>query len=105
MPRKERRRPVTRAPRGLSRSYRQNTRSPRPPGPQPTLPEPIDPANDFRHTHPDAREKLQIAPQISERMRGTVSFPFQPGEHKRIAVKVIDFRGNEVVRVVELAGH
>ncbi len=35
-------------------------------------------------------------------MRGTVSFPFQPGEHQRIAVKVIDFRGNEVVRVVPL---
>ncbi len=32
-------------------------------------------------------------------MRSTVSFPFEPGKHKRIAVKVIDFRGNEVVRV------
>jgi len=28
--------------------------------------------------------------------------PFEPGEHKRIAVKVIDFRGNEVVRVIPL---
>jgi len=37
-------------------------------------------------------------------MRGTVSFLFQPGQHKRIAVKVIDFRGNEVVRVMELDG-
>lgn len=35
-----------------------------------------------------------------EQMRGTVSFPFEPGKHQRIAVKVIDFRGNEVVRVV-----
>jgi hypothetical protein len=25
-------------------------------------------------------------------MRGTASFPFHPGQHKRIAVKVIDFR-------------
>jgi len=33
-------------------------------------------------------------------VRGVVSFPFKPGEHQRIAVKVIDFRGNEVVRVV-----
>ena len=33
-------------------------------------------------------------------MRGTVAFPFQPSEHQRIAVKVMDFRGNEVVRVV-----
>ncbi len=59
---------------------------------------------------PDAWEKLQralkaqIAPEAFEQMRGTVSFPFQPGEHQRIAVKVIDFRGNEVVRVVNLHG-
>jgi len=33
-------------------------------------------------------------------MRGTVLFPFKPGEHRRIAAKVIDFLGNEVVRVV-----
>ncbi|MDW8012707.1 MAG: hypothetical protein RMJ47_06965 [Bacteroidota bacterium] len=58
---------------------------------------------------PDAWEKLQralraqIDPEAFERMRGTVSFPFQPGEHRCIAVKVIDFRGNEVVRVVKLA--
>jgi len=57
---------------------------------------------------PDAWEKLQralkaqIDPEAFEQMRGTVSFPFEPGEHKRIAVKVIDFRGNEVVRVVKL---
>lgn len=31
-----------------------------------------------------------------------MSFPFDPGEHKRIAVKVIDFRGNEVVQVTNL---
>ena len=48
---------------------------------------------------PDAWEKLQralkatIPEEAFERMRGTVSFPFQPGEHRRIAVKVIDFRG------------
>jgi adenine-specific DNA-methyltransferase len=59
---------------------------------------------------PDAWEKLQralkaqIAPEAFEQMRGTVSFPFQPGEHQRIAVKVIDFRGNEVVRVIGLNG-
>ncbi len=44
--------------------------------------------------------KAQIDPEAFERMRGTVSFPFKASEHKRIAVKVIDFRGNEVVRVV-----
>ena len=55
---------------------------------------------------PHAWEKLQralraqIDPDIFDRMRGTVSFPFKPGEHQRIAVKVIYFRGNEVVKVV-----
>lgn len=46
--------------------------------------------------------KAQIDPDAFEQMRGTVSFPFKPGEHNRIAVKVIDFRGNEVVRVMPL---
>jgi len=58
---------------------------------------------------PDAWDKLQralkaqIAPEAFAQMRGTVSFPFEPGGHRCIAVKVIDFRGNEVVRVVSLA--
>jgi hypothetical protein len=38
----------------------------------------------------------------SEQMLGTASFLFEPGEHQLIAGKVIDFRGNEVVRVVHL---
>ncbi len=59
---------------------------------------------------PDAWEKLQrafkaqIDPEAFEKMRGTVSFPFTPGEHQRIAVKVVDFWGNEVVRVMGLDG-
>ncbi|RLG20546.1 site-specific DNA-methyltransferase, partial [Candidatus Micrarchaeota archaeon] len=46
--------------------------------------------------------KAQIDPEAFKQMRSTVSFPFKPGKHNRIAVKVIDFRGNEVVRVVSL---
>jgi adenine-specific DNA-methyltransferase len=46
--------------------------------------------------------KAQIDPETFGRMRGKVPFPFKPGEHQRIAVKVIDCRGNEVVRVVKL---
>jgi len=38
----------------------------------------------------------------SEQMLGTASFPLEPGEHQRIAVKMTDFRGNEVVRMVHL---
>ena len=57
---------------------------------------------------PKAWEKLQralkayIDPEAFEKMRSTTSFSFKPGKHKRIAVKVIDFRGNEVVKVVKL---
>jgi len=45
--------------------------------------------------------KDQIDREAFEQMRGTVSFAFEPGEHQRIAVKVIDFRGSEV-RVMTL---
>jgi hypothetical protein len=38
----------------------------------------------------------------SEQMLGTASFLFEVGEHQCIAVKMIDFRGNDVVRVVKL---
>jgi adenine-specific DNA-methyltransferase len=44
--------------------------------------------------------RARIAPELLDRMRGEVSFPFEPVEHQRIAVKVNNFRGNEVVRVV-----
>jgi len=59
---------------------------------------------------PDAWDRLQralkaqIEPEAFEQMRGTVSFPFQPAKHERIAVKVLDFRGNEVVRVLPIGG-
>jgi len=43
-----------------------------------------------------------IDPERFDEMRGTISQPFEAGEHQRIAVKVIDFRGNEVVRVCSL---
>jgi adenine-specific DNA-methyltransferase len=56
-----------------------------------------------------AWEKLERAlkgsldPEKFEALRGTVSLPFQPGSHKRVAIKVIDMRGNEAVRVLNLA--
>ena len=37
-----------------------------------------------------------------EAFSGTVSLPFPPGKYKRIAVKVIDPRGNEVMKVEKL---
>ena len=38
-----------------------------------------------------------------EQFKGTVSVPFSPGRHKRIAVKVIDPRGNEVMTARSLS--
>jgi adenine-specific DNA-methyltransferase len=35
-----------------------------------------------------------------EKYKGHVSLPFSPGKHRAVAVKVIDLRGNEVMRVL-----
>jgi len=46
--------------------------------------------------------KAEIDPDLIERYRGTVSLPFALGEHKRVAVKVIDDRGIESLKVLQL---
>jgi adenine-specific DNA-methyltransferase len=46
--------------------------------------------------------KGTLDPEKFEALRGTVSLPFQAGKQKRVAVKVIDMRGNEAVRVLNL---
>ncbi len=43
-------------------------------------------------------------PQAFAAFKGTVSLPFAVGRHQRIAVKVIDPRGNEVMAVRKLEG-
>jgi adenine-specific DNA-methyltransferase len=43
-----------------------------------------------------------VDPDAFEMLRGTTSLPFRAGPERRIAVKVIDFRGNEAIRVLEL---
>ena len=48
--------------------------------------------------------KARIDPEAFEQMQGTQSFSFQANGNKRIAVKVIDFRGNEVMQVLPLEG-
>jgi adenine-specific DNA-methyltransferase len=56
----------------------------------------------------DAWEKIAKAlkgtadPEAFEAFKGTVSLPFAAGKHRRIAVKVIDPRGNEVMAVRRL---
>jgi adenine-specific DNA-methyltransferase len=46
--------------------------------------------------------KAQIDEELVEAYRGTVSLPFEPGEHRRIAVKIVDDRGIESLKVVEV---
>jgi len=46
--------------------------------------------------------KSHIDPRAFEIMSGTTSMPFAPGKHKTAAVKVIDPRGNEVMKIHKL---
>lgn len=46
--------------------------------------------------------KSEIDPELIEAYRGTVSLPFAPGDHKRVAVKVIDDRGIESLKIVDI---
>jgi len=46
--------------------------------------------------------KAEIDEERIEAYRGTVSLPFEAGEHKRIAVKIVDDRGIESLKVVEM---
>jgi adenine-specific DNA-methyltransferase len=46
--------------------------------------------------------KAEIDEELIEAYRGTVSLPFEPGEHKRIAVKIVDDRGIESLKVMEV---
>jgi adenine-specific DNA-methyltransferase len=47
--------------------------------------------------------KAEIDSELIEKYRGTVSLPFEPGPNKRIVVKVIDDRGIESLKVVDVA--
>lgn len=46
--------------------------------------------------------KAEIDEDLIEAYRGTVSLPFEAGEHKRIAVKIVDDRGIESLKVIGL---
>ena len=47
--------------------------------------------------------KAEYEESVWEHLAGTVSAPFEGGEHKQIAVKVIDDRGNELLVVKPLS--
>jgi len=44
--------------------------------------------------------KAEIDPELIEAYRGTASLPFEAGENKRIAVKIIDDRGIESLKIL-----
>ncbi len=46
--------------------------------------------------------RAEIDDDLIEAYRGTVSLPFEAGEHGRIAVKIVDDRGIESLRVVDI---
>ena len=46
--------------------------------------------------------KGEIDEELMEAYRGTVSLPFEAGEHRRIAVKIVDDRGIESLKVMEI---
>lgn len=46
--------------------------------------------------------KAEIDEELIEAYRGTVSLPFTPGENRRIAVKIVDDRGIESLKVMEV---
>jgi adenine-specific DNA-methyltransferase len=46
--------------------------------------------------------KAEIDEDLIQAYRGTVSLPFEPGKHARVAVKIVDDRGIESLRVLTL---
>jgi adenine-specific DNA-methyltransferase len=47
--------------------------------------------------------KAEIDEERIGTYRGTTSLPFEAGQHKRIAVKTVDDRGIESLKVIETA--
>lgn len=46
--------------------------------------------------------KAEIDPELIEAYRGTVSLPFEPGEYGRVAVKIVDDRGIESLKIIRV---
>jgi adenine-specific DNA-methyltransferase len=47
--------------------------------------------------------KAEVDEELIEQFRGTVSLPFAAGDHKRAAVKIVDDRGIESLKIIELS--
>ena len=48
--------------------------------------------------------KAEIDEDLIEAYRGAVSLPFEAGEHRRVAIKIVDDRGIESLKVVSMGG-
>ncbi|TEB09342.1 site-specific DNA-methyltransferase [Pelotomaculum propionicicum] len=46
--------------------------------------------------------KAEIEEELIEKFWGTVSLPFSPGVHRRVAIKIIDDRGIESLKILEV---
>ena len=46
--------------------------------------------------------KAEIDEELIEAYRGTVSLPFEAGKNKRVAIKIVDDRGIESLRIIEV---
>ena len=46
--------------------------------------------------------KAEIDTDRIEAYRGTISLPFEPGDHNRVAVKIVDDRGIESLKILEV---
>jgi len=46
--------------------------------------------------------KAEIDEELIEAYRGTLSLPFEAGDHKRVAVKIVDDRGIESLKIIDL---
>ncbi len=48
--------------------------------------------------------KAELDEDLIEQYRGAVSLPFDVGKHERVAVKIVDDRGIESLKVIEVDG-
>ncbi len=48
--------------------------------------------------------KAEIDEEAIEAYRGTVSLPFELGKHKPVGIKIVDDRGIESLKILEVAG-
>ena len=47
--------------------------------------------------------KAELDEDLIEAYRGTIYLPFEAGEHKQVAVKIVDDRGIESLKIIEVS--